>query len=169
CTRDVAQPRCVTPRQRRRRSRRRGAAARCRRGRCGCTCPAGAVGCRRSRSRARTRANRARSSALMVGFRDRVVGEVGKVALGHEQTVDRILSALLVGGHVLLEGVPGVAKTLVANAVARALGLEFKRAQFTPDTLPSDLLGTMTLHADELVFRPAPASPNVLPAPSLHP
>ena len=98
----------------------------------------------------------------MVGFRDRVVGEVGKVALGHEQTVDRILSALLVGGHVLLEGVPGVAKTLVANAVARALGLEFKRAQFTPDMLPSDLLGTMTLHAGELVFRPGPVFTSVL-------
>src|SRR5438094_10381575 len=98
----------------------------------------------------------------MVGFRDRVVGEVGKVALGHEQTVDRILSALLVGGHVLLEGVPGVAKTLVANAVARALGLEFKRAQFTPDMLPSDLLGTMTLHGGELVFRPGPVFTSVL-------
>ena len=71
-------------------------------------------------------------------------------------------SALLVGGHVLLEGVPGVAKTLVANAVARALGLEFRRAQFTPDMLPSDLLGTMTLHGGELVFRPGPVFTSVL-------
>jgi len=72
------------------------------------------------------------------------------------------VSALLVGGHVLLEGVPGVAKTLVANAVARALGLEFRRAQFTPDMLPSDLLGTMTLHGGELVFRPGPGFTSVL-------
>jgi MoxR-like ATPase len=96
------------------------------------------------------------------GFRERVVQEVGKVAVGHERTVERILSALLVGGHVLLEGVPGVAKTLVANAVARALGLEFRRAQFTPDMLPSDLLGTMTLHGGELVFRAGPVFTSVL-------
>jgi MoxR-like ATPase len=95
-------------------------------------------------------------------FRDRIVGEVAKVAVGHEATVDRILSALLVGGHVLLEGVPGVAKTLVANAVARALGLDFRRAQFTPDMLPSDLTGTMTLHGGELVFRPGPVFTSVL-------
>jgi MoxR-like ATPase len=63
---------------------------------------------------------------------------------------------------VLLEGVPGVAKTLVANAVARALGLEFRRAQFTPDMLPSDLLGTMTLHGGELAFRPGPVFTSVL-------
>jgi MoxR-like ATPase len=98
----------------------------------------------------------------MTGFRERVAQEVGKVAVGHDQTVDRILSALLVGGHVLLEGVPGVAKTLVANAVARALGLEFRRAQFTPDMLPSDLTGTMTLHGGELVFRPGPVFTSVL-------
>ena len=96
------------------------------------------------------------------GFRQRIVDEVGKVAVGHDHTVDRIVSALLVGGHVLLEGVPGVAKTLVANAVARALGLEFRRAQFTPDMLPSDLLGTMTLHGGELAFRPGPVFTNIL-------
>jgi MoxR-like ATPase len=94
-------------------------------------------------------------------FRDRIVGEVAKVAVGHEATVDRILSALLVGGHVLLEGVPGVAKTLVANAVARALGLDPPGAVH-PDMLPSDLTGTMTLHGGELVFRPGPVFTSVL-------
>jgi MoxR-like ATPase len=98
----------------------------------------------------------------MHGLRDRVVREVGKVAVGHESTAERILCALLAGGHVLLEGVPGVAKTLVANAVARALGLEFRRAQFTPDMLPSDLLGTMTLHGGELAFRPGPVFTSLL-------
>jgi MoxR-like ATPase len=98
----------------------------------------------------------------MESIRDRVVREVEKVALAHEQTVERIVAALLVGGHVLLGGVPGVAKTLVANAVARALGLEFRRAQFTPDMLPSDLLGTMTLHGGELAFRPGPVFTSVL-------
>ena len=95
-------------------------------------------------------------SPLMESLRDRVVAEVAKVVVGQEATVERILCALLVGGHVLLEGVPGVAKTLVANAIARALGLEFRRVQFTPDMLPSDLTGTMTLHGGELAFRPGP-------------
>jgi len=98
----------------------------------------------------------------MEGLRDRVVAEVAKVAVGQEGTVERILCALLVGGHVLLEGVPGVAKTLVANSVARALGLEFRRAQFTPDMLPSDLLGTLTLRGGELAFRPGPVFTSVL-------
>ena len=98
----------------------------------------------------------------MEGLRDRVVAEVAKVVVGQEATVERILCALLVGGHVLLEGVPGVAKTLVANAVARALGLEFRRVQFTPDMLPSDLIGTMTLHGGELAFRPGPVFTSVL-------
>jgi MoxR-like ATPase len=84
------------------------------------------------------------------------------VAVGQEETVERLLAALLVGGHVLLEGVPGVAKTLLANAVSRALGLDFRRAQFTPDMLPSDLTGTMTLRGGELVFRPGPVFTSVL-------
>ncbi|MDX6483203.1 MAG: MoxR-like ATPase [Gaiellaceae bacterium] len=84
------------------------------------------------------------------------------MAVGQEETVERLLAALLVGGHVLLEGVPGVAKTLLANAVSRALGLDFRRAQFTPDMLPSDLTGTMTLRGGELVFRPGPVFTSVL-------
>jgi MoxR-like ATPase len=98
----------------------------------------------------------------MNGLRDRIVGEVSKVVVGQEATVDRILCAVLAGGHVLLEGVPGVAKTLVANAVARALGLEFRRVQFTPDMLPSDLLGTLTLRGGEVTFRPGPVFTSVL-------
>src|SRR5207244_3955561 len=73
-----------------------------------------------------------------------------------------LLAAVAVGGHVLLEGVPGVAKTLVANAAARALALEFRRVQFTPDMLPSDLTGTMTLQRGELAFRPGPVFTHVL-------
>ena len=98
----------------------------------------------------------------MIELRDRVTREVGKVVVGQERAVEDVLTALLVGGHVLLEGVPGVAKTLLANAMARALGLEFRRVQFTPDMLPSDLTGTMTLRAGELVFRPGPVFTSVL-------
>ncbi len=70
--------------------------------------------------------------------------------------------ALACRGHVLLEGVPGVAKTLLARALAATLGVQMRRVQFTPDMLPSDLTGTMTLTAAELVFRPGPVFTNVL-------
>jgi MoxR-like ATPase len=93
---------------------------------------------------------------------ERVNSEVAKVAVGQEDTVDFLLVALAVGGHVLLEGVPGVAKTLVANATARALALSFRRVQFTPDMLPSDVIGTMTVHGGELAFRAGPVFTHVL-------
>jgi MoxR-like ATPase len=98
----------------------------------------------------------------MIELRDRIRREVGRVVVGQEEVVDDVICALLVGGHVLLEGVPGVAKTLLANATARALGLDFRRVQFTPDMLPSDLTGTMTLRGGELVFRPGPVFTSVL-------
>jgi MoxR-like ATPase len=95
-------------------------------------------------------------------LRDRVVREVGKVVVGQDHVVEVLLAGTATGGHVLLEGVPGVAKTLLANAFARAIGCEFRRVQFTPDMLPSDLTGTMTLRAGELVFRPGPVFTNLL-------
>ena len=93
---------------------------------------------------------------------ERLAGEVGKVVVGQDEVVRGVVTGLAVGGHVLLEGPPGVAKTLLASAVARALGLEFRRVQFTPDMLPSDLTGTSTLRAGELAFRPGPVFTNVL-------
>jgi MoxR-like ATPase len=95
-------------------------------------------------------------------LRDRVVSEVRKVVVGQDGVVEVMLASVSVGGHLLLEGVPGVAKTLVANAFARAIGVEFRRVQFTPDMLPSDLTGTMTLRAGELAFRPGPVFTNLL-------
>jgi len=85
-----------------------------------------------------------------------VAAEVGKAVVGQEEALAAMLAAVAVNGHVLLEGVPGVAKTLLANAASRALGLDFSRIQFTPDLLPSDVTGTMTLRAGELAFRPGP-------------
>jgi MoxR-like ATPase len=93
---------------------------------------------------------------------ERLAGEVAKVVVGQDEVVRGVVIGLAVGGHVLLEGPPGVAKTLLASAVARALGLEFRRVQFTPDMLPSDLTGTNTLRAGELVFRPGPVFANLV-------
>jgi MoxR-like ATPase len=92
----------------------------------------------------------------------RVAGEVRKVVVGHDEALEDMLAALALGGHVLLEGVPGVAKTLLASATARALDLKFRRLQFTPDMLPSDVTGTMALRAGELVFRPGPVFAGVV-------
>ena len=68
---------------------------------------------------------------------------VGQVVVGQEALIDRLLLALLCDGHVLLEGVPGVAKTLMINTIAGAVRADFNRIQFTPDLLPSDLTGTL--------------------------
>jgi MoxR-like ATPase len=95
-------------------------------------------------------------------LRDRIRGEIAKATVGQEDLADMLLVATVVGGHVLLEGVPGVAKTLLANAFSRALDLQFRRVQFTPDMLPSDLTGTMTLQSGQLEFREGPVFTNVL-------
>ena len=98
----------------------------------------------------------------MRALHEAVAAEVGRVVIGQVDAIAALLSAAALGGHVLLEGPPGVAKTLLANATARALGVDFRRVQFTPDMLPSDLTGNMTLHGGELAFRPGPVFTNVL-------
>ncbi len=81
-------------------------------------------------------------------------GEVAKVIVGQEQMIEGLLLGLLCGGHVLLEGVPGLAKTLTVRTLARALNLGFRRIQFTPDLLPADLLGTQIFDAQTREFQP---------------
>ena len=95
-------------------------------------------------------------------IRSRLLSEIRKVVLGQDDTADFVLAAISVQGHVLLEGVPGVAKSLLASTIARALGVSFRRVQFTPDMLPSDLTGTMALRGQELAFRPGPVFTNML-------
>src|ERR1700754_5039034 len=72
---------------------------------------------------------------------DRLRAEMGKVIVGQADTIDPLLIALFAGGHILLEGPPGIAKTLLAQTFARCLGLDFGRIQFTPDLMPGDILG----------------------------
>ncbi|MDF1658208.1 MAG: MoxR family ATPase [Verrucomicrobiales bacterium] len=80
--------------------------------------------------------------------------EMAKVIVGQEALVDRLLIGLLTNGHVLLEGVPGLAKTLTVNALAGALKAKFQRIQFTPDLLPADLLGTLIFNPQTNEFSP---------------
>ena len=93
---------------------------------------------------------------------ERVREQVGRVVIGQDEALAQAMCALVCRGHVLIEGPPGVAKTLLARALSRALGLDFTRVQFTPDMLPSDLTGTMILRGGDLSFRPGPVFTNVL-------
>jgi MoxR-like ATPase len=90
--------------------------------------------------------------------------EVAKVVVGQEGTLSGLVAALLVNGHILLEGVPGTAKTLLVKAVAAALDLQFKRVQFTPDLMPSDVIGQLIYEPTEgsFRFREGPVFTNLL-------
>lgn len=81
-----------------------------------------------------------------------VIQEVGKVVVGQHRMVSRLLIGLFTNGHILLEGVPGLAKTLTVNTLAKVLHLDFNRIQFTPDLLPSDLVGTMIYNQQKANF-----------------
>jgi MoxR-like ATPase len=98
----------------------------------------------------------------LAGLRDRAKAEVAKVVIGQERAVELLLIAALSHGHVLLEGPPGSAKTLLGRAVAHMLGASFKRIQFTPDTTPAELNGVNTIKAGEHVFLPGAVFTNVL-------
>lgn len=83
---------------------------------------------------------------------DQVTKEVGKIVVGQDYMVNRLLVGLFTQGHILLEGVPGLAKTLTVNTLARVLDLDFQRIQFTPDLLPADLIGTMIFNPQDVSF-----------------
>jgi len=95
---------------------------------------------------------------------NRIIEEVSKIIVGKVREIKMILASLYVGGHVLLEGVPGVAKTTLAKTLAAALQLEFKRIQFTPDLLPSDIIGTMVYNpkTGEFTVRLGPIFANII-------
>ena len=95
---------------------------------------------------------------------DAIRAEVGKIIVGQQQTVDLLLTALLADGHVLIEGVPGVAKTLTAKLLAKTMSVGFSRIQFTPDLMPSDVLGTSVFipKTGDFVFRQGPIFSNLV-------
>jgi len=94
----------------------------------------------------------------------RITGEIGRIFIGPEETIESLLIALLARGHILLEGVPGVAKTTLVRAFARTLTADFRRVQFTPDLLPADITGTYipNLQTNEFELRKGPIFSNVV-------
>jgi MoxR-like ATPase len=95
---------------------------------------------------------------LLIRSRD----EVGKAVVGHDEAVELMMIAALARGHILLEGPPGTAKTLLAQAIARVLGANFQRVQFTPDTTPNELIGQMVTRGGEMVLERGAIFTNVL-------
>src|ERR1700730_2616207 len=89
----------------------------------------------------------------LLGKLSQLTKEIGKVIVGQEAIVEEMLVALLAGGHCLLEGVPGLAKTLMVRTLSQALDLSFRRIQFTPDLMPTDILGTEILEEDHTTGR----------------
>src|SRR6266705_4731986 len=79
--------------------------------------------------------------------------EIGKVIVGQTQMIDLLLAAILADGHVLIEGVPGVAKTLTAKLLAKTIDVGFSRIQFTPDLMPSDVIGTSIFNPKDSIFQ----------------
>src|SRR6202047_5479320 len=99
---------------------------------------------------------------------DAIIREVRKIIVGQEEVIEQVLIALFVGGHCLITGLPGTAKTLLVRTLSQALGLEFRRIQFTPDLMPSDITGTDIIEEDNTTghrawtFVPGPIFSNIL-------
>lgn len=100
----------------------------------------------------------------LVDLLERIKTEVGKVIIGQREVIDRVLVAVLAGQHALIEGVPGVGKTLLVRTLAKTLGGRFGRIQFTPDLMPADITGTnvFNMKQNEFVFNPGPIFCNFL-------
>jgi MoxR-like ATPase len=99
----------------------------------------------------------------LVNKRKQLKQEVGKIIIGQDAVVDQIILSIFSGGHALLVGVPGLAKTLMVNTISQALGLDFKRIQFTPDLMPSDILGSEILDENrQFKFIKGPIFSNII-------
>lgn len=100
---------------------------------------------------------------ILVQKRIQLKNEIAKIIVGQDEVIDQILICIFSGGHALLVGVPGLAKTLLVNTLAKALGLDFKRIQFTPDLMPSDILGSEILDENrKFKFIKGPVFSNII-------
>lgn len=100
-------------------------------------------------------------------LREKVINiknEIHKIIVGQDKVIERIITAILSDGHILIEGVPGVAKTLIAKIIAKTISVDFKRIQFTPDLMPSDIIGTMIYNVkkSEFEFNKGPIFSNII-------
>jgi len=104
----------------------------------------------------------------MLDSQKKILQELRKVIVGQDEVIEQVLISLYVGGHTLITGLPGLAKTLLVHSVAQTLGLTFKRIQFTPDLMPTDITGTEIIEEDpatgrrRLEFVPGPVFANVI-------
>src|SRR5688500_18289130 len=107
--------------------------------------------------------NRVDLSALNASIID-IRKEIGKIIVGQEKMIDLLITAILADGHVLIEGVPGVAKTLTARLLSKVISVKFSRIQFTPDLMPSDVLGTSVynMKKSEFEFKSGPIFSNIV-------
>lgn len=107
--------------------------------------------------------NRTDLSALKISI-ENVRTEIRKIIVGQDKTIELLLASMFADGHVLIEGVPGIAKTLIAKIIAKTISADFSRIQFTPDLMPSDILGTSVYNMknSEFEFKPGPIFSNII-------
>lgn len=98
---------------------------------------------------------------MIIEQSEQILREVGKVLMGKQEVIEKVLMAIYAGGHILLEDTPGVGKTTLALGFSRALGMDYKRVQFTPDTMPSDIVGYTVLVQSKVEYRPGAVNANL--------
>jgi len=111
--------------------------------------------------------NQAEAVAALAKARERIVSEIGRIIIGQRDVIDQVLTAFFARGHCVIEGVPGLAKTLMISSLAKTMSLDFTRVQFTPDLMPTDITGTSLLNEDEhghrhFMFSKGPVFTNIL-------
>src|SRR3970040_1635090 len=111
-----------------------------------------------------SRASAAEAASAIREIAERVKNNIKRVIVGKDEIIDLVMVALLSDGHILIEDVPGIGKTMLAKSIARSIGCEFRRIQFTPDVMPTDITGINFYNQkqSEVEFRPGPIIANIV-------